>query len=68
MAGAALTSIGPLTPAVMDADTVSLAVKVWVPSVVKVALKTPKLLVRMLAPGRTTVLAWSLEAKATVPV
>ena len=64
VAVAALTVIVPVVP-VMEVVTVSVAVRVWLPAVFKVALKVPAPLVSVLLPGR---LAWpSVLVNYTVP-
>jgi hypothetical protein len=62
---AALTVIGPLWP-VMDVVTESVAVKVWVPAVLRIAAKKPMPLLRVEFAGRPA--RESLLVKFTVPV
>ena len=65
VAAAALTATGVLAP-VIELVTVSVAVSVWLPAVLRVALKVPMPFVSVLLAGRTARL--SLLVKCTVPL
>ena len=62
----ALTTIGPLAP-VMLLVVWSVAVSVWLPAVVKVALKVPTPLVNPLLAGNKVAAPWSLLLNPTMP-
>ena len=64
VAAAALTATAPLVP-VMELVTVSVAVRVWLPAVLRVAVKVPAPLVRVALTG-STACPW-LQLKRTVP-
>jgi hypothetical protein len=63
---AALTVIGPLAPLMLLA-VLSVAVIVWLPVVVKVALNVPTPAVSTLFAGSNVAAPWSLLVNATVP-
>ena len=65
VAAAALTAMALLAP-VIEVETVSVAVSVWLPAVVSVVLKLPAPLVSVLLLGNP---AWpSVLVKCTMPV